>query len=101
VAREAATIVKEGYDTELALPSRDRNAPTYYEPMHMFFTSIREACMRRPRLQQILKTYKISTHGLLQHMHAVDMGLVRRSRHYKLAHSLDELMPVSCSASRT
>lgn len=73
VAKECAALLAAGY-----LQKRYALEPTatymYYE--HCWFTSMRDAVMQTPRLQQVLEEYDVTADHLLRRMHHVDPQLV-------------------------
>lgn len=80
VAKECADLLAAGY-----LQKRYAMEPTvtymYYE--HCWFTSMRDAVMQTPKLQQVLEQYDVSADHLLRRMHQVDPQLVYGPLHMK------------------
>jgi hypothetical protein len=73
VARECAQIVGKGYMQKRYLMFPDR---CYVYVEHAYFTSIKDAVVHSPRLQQVLEEYKVSRENLLERCKAADPRLV-------------------------
>jgi hypothetical protein len=73
VAKECAKIVGKGYMQKRYLMFPD-TCYVYFE--HAYFTSIKDAVVHSPRLQQVLEQYKVSRDNLLQRCKTADPRLV-------------------------
>lgn len=85
VAQRAAKILKTGYWTTQELPVPGTKKAVKVVEVHTFWPSFRAAVQYSYKLQGLLAQAGVKAKTLLRRMHKVDMGLVRRTVHYKLA----------------
>ena len=76
IAKECSTALKSGYFLYLAFESGAQRGQLDLEhPIHLYYTSIKQACEDHPFLKATCASYQVSPSHLLQRMHEVDPNL--------------------------